>query len=105
MVTQARSAAPEHRIIHEPSAWLRGAAAKRVRRIENLHLDASSYGVIVSPLGRTGPPGSRTDRSCDRCSSYVPQSGTLHLFVYQPTPRIHLCGGLCASCARKEGAR
>jgi len=29
----------------------------------------------------------------------------LHMFVFWATPRIHLAGGLCASCARKEGAR
>jgi hypothetical protein len=105
MVTQARSAPSEHRTIHEPSAWLRGAAAKRVRQIENLHLDASAFGVIVSPLGSSGPPGSRADRECDRCGSYVPQAGRLHLFAYRPTPRIFLCAGMCASCAKKEDAR
>ena len=91
--------------IHEASAWLRGIAAKRVRQINALHLDTSVYGAVIAPLGRTGDPGSREDRECDRCRSYVPEGDLLHMFVYMPTPRIHLAGGLCAGCARKEGQR
>jgi hypothetical protein len=94
--------------IHEPSAWLRGVAATRVRQIEAQlkDVDTSAYGAVVAPLGWTGAPGSRADRSCDRCDSYVPPGSTLLLFLYQPTARIHLAGGLCAACARKEsGAR
>jgi len=111
MVSQARSAAPDlgtkHRALHEPSAWMRGAAAKRVRQIEEQlkDIDTSAFGAIVAPIGRTGAPGSRTDRECDRCRTYVPQGELLHLFTYQPTPRIHLAGGLCSSCARKEASR
>jgi hypothetical protein len=101
------SATTTHRFLpnHEPSAWLRRAAAKRVRQIKNLPVDASAYGAIVSPLGRTGEPGSRADRTCDRCGTYVPASGTLHIFIYQPTPRIHLFGGLCAACQAREVSR
>ena len=94
-------------VAHEPSAWLRGAAARRVREIgaQLKDTDTSTYGAIVAPLGRGGAPGSRADRSCDRCGTYVRQGDLLHMFVYQPTSRIHLSGGLCGRCARKEGAR
>jgi hypothetical protein len=111
MISRSRSAAPDlrakHRIIHEPSAWLRGAAATRVRQISARlkDIDASAYGAIVAPLGRTGALGSRADRSCDRCNTYVPPGRTLHLFVFQPTPRIHLIGGLCPACEAKELGR
>jgi len=93
--------------IHECSAWLRGAAAKRVRQIgaQLKDIDTSDFGAIIAPLGSTGSPGSCEDRTCDRCRSYVPQGDALHMFVFWATPRIHLAGGLCASCARKEGAR
>jgi len=91
--------------IHEASAWLRGATAKRVRQINAAVTDVEAYGAIVAPLGRTGPPGSRADRECDRCGRYVPQGELLHLFTYQPTPRIHLAGGLCGRCAAKESVR
>lgn len=111
-IRRTDSAAPEtfgvkHRTIHEPSAWLRGVAARRVREIgaQLKDIDTSAYGAIVAPLGRTGALGSREDRSCDRDGTYVPEGDLLYLFVYQPTPRINLCAGLCASCARKEGAR
>jgi hypothetical protein len=109
MISRSRSAppdlGPEHRILHEPSAWLRGAAAKRVRQINAAVTDVEAYGAIVSPLGRTGAPGSRADRSCDRCNTYVPPGRTLHLFTYQPTPRIHLCCGLCPQCEAREVGR
>jgi hypothetical protein len=110
MISRRSSAAPDlgvkHRIIHEPSAWLRGAAATRVRQINARlkDIDTSAYGAIVAQLGRTGALGSREDRSCNRCGTYVPPGRTLYLSVYQPTPRIHLCCGLCASCERKESA-
>jgi hypothetical protein len=90
---------------HEPSAWLRGAAARCVRQIAAAVLDVEAYGAVIAPLGRTGPPGSRADRECDRCGRYVPEGDLLHMFLYQPTPRIHLAGGLCGRCAAKEGPR
>jgi len=111
MVSQARSVAPDlrskHRIIHEPSSWMRVAAAKRVAQInaQLKDIDTSAYGVIVAAIGRTGAPGSRADRSCDRCNTYVPEGDLLYMFVHRPTARIHLTGGLCSVCARKEGAR
>jgi hypothetical protein len=89
--------------VHEPSAWLRGVAAERVRLINTL--DVEAYGVIIAPLGRTGDPGSRADRECDRCRRFVPQGDPLHLFTYHPTPRIILAGGLCSSCKAKEISR
>jgi hypothetical protein len=105
MIREPSFAPPDDLTIREASAWLRGAAARRVRQIEALHLDASTFEVVVSPLGRTGAPGSRADRTCDRCGTYVPASGTLHLFLYRPTPRIHLFGGLCAACEAREVSR
>jgi len=110
-IPRTNSAAPglgtKHRIIHEPSAWLRGVAARRVREIgaQLKDIDMSAYGAIVAPLGRTGAPGSRADRSCDRCGTYVPPGRTLHLFVHQPTLRINLIGGFCPACETKELGR
>jgi len=106
MVPRSRSAAPDlgtkHRVLHEPSAWMRGAAAKRVRQINAAVTDAPAFALIVAPLGRSGPPGSREDRECDRCGRYVPEGDLLHLIAYQPTALILLCAGLCTSCAQKE---
>lgn len=91
--------------IHEPSAWLRSAAAKRVRQLNAAVPDPSAYGAIVAPLGSSGPPGSREDRSCDRCGRYVPVGDVLHVFGYWPTAQICLAGAFCSGCAAKEGAR
>jgi len=88
--------------IHEPSSWLRTAAARRVRQIESMHLDLT-YGVLIAPLGSSGPPGSRADSECDRCRCLVLPNGRLHLIAYSVAPRIILCTGLCGRCAAKEG--
>jgi len=90
---------------HEPSAWLRGAVAKRVRQINAAVADVKAFGAIVAPLGRTGPPGSRADRECDRCGRYVPCGDLLYLFAFAATPRIHLAGGLCGRCEATEVGR
>jgi hypothetical protein len=90
--------------VHEPSAWLRGVAARRVRQIEATVPDLETFGAVIAPIGRTGAPGSRADRECDRCRRYVPERDELHLFTLV-VGRIHLAGGLCGRCARKEGAR
>jgi hypothetical protein len=89
--------------VHEPSFWLRSTAAERVRLIDLL--DVEAYGIVIAPLGSSGPPGSVEDRSCDRCGRYVPEGDRLHLLSYHVAPRIILCCGLCSSCAAKEGAR
>ncbi len=91
-------------VVNEPSAWLRGVAAERVREITALRLYASAE-VVVAPIGRTGDQGSREDRSCDRCRSYVRVGTLIHLFTYQPNARTYLVGGLCGRCAHKEGLR
>ena len=89
----------------EPSAWLRSAAAARVRQIKATVPNVEAYGVVIAPLGETGPKGSREDRSCDRCRTYVPQNAHLHLLTYHVTPKILLCAGFCSVCASKEGTR
>lgn len=89
----------------EPSAWLRGAAARRLRQIVATVGDTTAYGLVVAPLGRSGPPGSHEDRSCDRCRRYVEQGDQLNLFHYLAAPRVVLTSGLCGPCWAKEGPR
>lgn len=89
--------------VHEPTFWLRSAAAERVRLIDLL--DVEAFGVVIAPLGSSGPPGSVEDRSCDRCGLYVPEGDRLHLLSYHVTARIILCCGLCATCSAKETGR
>lgn len=87
---------------HEPSAWLRGAVARRLAVIDQL-TDLPERDIIVGPLGRAGTPGSREDRTCDRCRQYTPPGGKFHPLPVQPRPDVVLIGGLCARCARREG--
>jgi len=93
-------------VTHEPSAWLRAAVARRVRQVRGHGLDPSRADpLIVAPLGRTGAPGSREDRECDRCRSYTPQGDLFYPFGFQPLPGLLLVGGLCAACHRREAIR
>ncbi|MFH5822272.1 hypothetical protein [Georgenia sp. AZ-5] len=87
----------------EPSAWLRGRMAQLVNAAQAAGLDPHhGRAVIVQPLGTTGKPGTRADRECDRCATYVPQGQPLYPLVIQPAARMVLCGGLCDACHRKE---
>ncbi|MGD8214041.1 hypothetical protein [Aestuariimicrobium sp. Y1814] len=88
---------------HEPSAWLRGMVADALRHAAHLAGLLGPDDVMVAPLtGRSTRSGSREDRCCDRCGTYVPEGPGFHLLVTQPTPWLLLCGGLCAACAALE---
>lgn len=50
----------------EASAWLRQAAARRVRELPPMPCPT------VAPLGPPSTHGTREDRTCDRCRTYVP---------------------------------
>lgn len=89
---------------HEATAWLRGAVARRLAVIDRLH-DLPAHDVLVGPLGRAGTPGSREDRTCDRCRRYTPRGEDFYPFPVYPRPDVVLVGGLCASCAGREGIR
>lgn len=91
--------------IHEPSAWLRGAVARRLAVIDQLTDLPEHDDILIGPLGRAGTPGSREDRTCDRCRQYTPPGGKFHPLPVHPRPDVLLVGGLCARCARKEGIR
>lgn len=93
----------------EPSAWLRGAAAVKLRWI-----DANGFATLgprimtqLSPYRTL--PGSREDRTCDRCRCYCPVGAPFNLLTVgftAGTPGISdviLTGGLCDACADLEG--
>jgi hypothetical protein len=54
--------------------------------------------LVFHPLGRAGEPGSRADRTCDRCGSYVPLGTDLAVFIFQPKPWLMVPGGMCCPC-------
>lgn len=88
---------------HEPSAWLHAAQQARIARF---HIDPPMRvcGVTIAYTG--GPqlrPGSRADRTCDRCCVWVPPNQLFTVFATEPQPEVVLVTGLCSTCARLEG--
>ncbi|GAA1714366.1 hypothetical protein GCM10009809_08190 [Isoptericola hypogeus] len=88
-------------VVDEPSHWLRARVGELLRRLDALPLPR--HDLVVTPLGRTGHPGSREDRCCDRCRRYTPPGRPFYVVRYRPRPRVEVAGGLCATCARAEG--
>lgn len=65
----------------EPTAWMREAIDRRVDQLEAQGVDRTRCDTVVTPLaGLSTTPGTREDRTCDRCSVYV-------------SPKLHLWGG------------
>lgn len=89
----------------EPSAWMRQRLAERVEVAVRERAAAGGDVAVVIPLGRTGTPGSREERSCDRCSTYVPPGTELLMLVFRPEPWLHITGGLCQACWSLEAGR
>ncbi len=89
---------------HEGSAWLRGQVARCVARVEAVGLDPAGDTLVIAPLGRSAAPGTREDRTCDRCRAYTPQGAPFYPFGVRPLPGLLLVGGLCAGCREKEVA-
>lgn len=87
---------------HEPSAWLRDTAARRLAQIDALNLDAQGA-VIVAPLmGSVTALGEPADRTCDRCSTYVPQGQDYFPGPVVPRVGVVLIMGLCQTCRDLE---
>lgn len=89
---------------HEPSGWLCEAVNTAVRRYSALPLVLRSRGEVVIGLHPT-LPGSREDRTCDRCREFQPASADFYSFVVHPQPGLVLVIGLCEKCMLLEGAR
>ena len=85
--------------IHEPSAWLRGALAGVLARIDALELDLSPADDVVTTLG---PTAGRGDRTCDRCRMYVPQGPPFYVDRFTPRRGVHVVVGLCRVCRDLE---
>ncbi|GAA3089281.1 hypothetical protein JOF29_007945 [Kribbella aluminosa] len=91
----------------EPSAWFRGQIVRVATRTRLVALPYDGTTVVVVAL-RHAQPGSREDRTCDRCREYVPPMSA-KFFCGAQHFRIsgHVCGvmtfGLCDRCRRLEG--
>lgn len=86
----------------EPSAWLRHAEGRRLAEIDAAGLTSNHGVTVVAPLGHSGRPGDREDRTCDRCRRYAPVGEAFHPFIARPRPWVALIGGFCTGCARRE---
>lgn len=88
----------------ELSAWMRGRMGELVTRVTSMGLDPH-HGptTIVLPLGEPARVGSREDRTCDRCRTYVPTGRALHPVLVHVTPHMVAGGALCRACVDLEG--
>lgn len=86
---------------HEWSAWMRTRIAGITARAAVVNARCPDD-VIVTPLGPTGPAGSRLDRSCDRCERYVPVGVGLWMIRLHQEPWLIIYGGLCEGCVALE---
>ena len=97
---------------HEPSAWLREAAAARLRAIgsdKQIRDIAPLFETIICPISNSSAPGSREDYSCDRCGRYSGGPNdrfhlfSVHCMAASPNlPDVVLAGGFCDACAARE---
>lgn len=93
--------------IHEPTAWLRGTAARRLRMPDLACVDevtADGRHVVAYLV----PPNSSADRAewetrCDRCHHICTSGEKFHGGAYKPRPGVLLLLGLCGVCADREG--
>ena len=86
----------------EPSAWLRAVEADRLADIDAAGLADSSTTLMVPLSGVGTTPGSRDDRTCDRCRCYVREGQRFLLLVLRSRPHVLLVGGLCERCHQRE---
>jgi hypothetical protein len=97
----------------EPSAWFRGEldrAAATIRAV--VPDDGRVVTTVMAPLGRGARPGSREDRTCDRCRKYVPPTrrnqaprffvGAIPIELSKAIRGI-VTYGLCVHCVALEG--
>lgn len=88
---------------HESTAWLRGATADAERRARAAQADFDAPAFAVVTLGPPTQPGTREDRTCDRCRTYVPEDILFWTFLQNRPGGIYVVGGLCGDCKELEG--
>ena len=93
-------------LVQEPSAWLRAAGARAVRRLHSLYGQAfRSVRRVVIPIGDwsvSADHGTAEDRTCDRCRVYVSEGEEFHVGHYRANQQVFVVFGLCSSCQRAE---
>lgn len=88
---------------HEGTAWLRGVTADAERRAREAQAAVHiPYAAIVS-IGPPTFPGTREDRTCDRCRTFVAEGTLFWTFVQSRRGGVFIVGGLCDECRELEG--
>lgn len=96
-------------VIKEPTAWLRTTSRRRVIRLSRQRLPTVVFGsgppLVVAYLTNHVEPGSREDRTCDRCGTYCPLGSEYRVSTYlldYRERRYFLVFGLCVPCGLLE---
>lgn len=91
---------------HEPTAWMRARLDRQAAALDRLGLTRPGGPLVVAPLGeRLTRPGTREDRTCDRCGTYCPDAERFVPVAYQRVDGLVLVGGLCGACDEREVSR
>jgi len=88
---------------HEGTAWLRGATADAERRARAAQADLAEPSVAVVTIGPPALPGTREDRTCDRCRTFVDECILFWSFLQRRSGGVYIVGGLCDECREFEG--
>lgn len=91
----------------ELSSWLRSEGARRAHQALTIAgLNGIGARVVVPLSGSTPKPGSREDRTCDRCTFFASGDDEFYPFNLEyPTAGggvVAVFGGLCRDCWAKE---
>ena len=84
---------------HEPTAWMRQAAADVHAQLVARGLRHPPRMTIVTML-HPCRPGSIEDRTCDRCRRF--DATGMHVFMYAPVDGVAVGIGLCDDCYELE---
>jgi hypothetical protein len=107
-MTEAPTIPTGSRVVAEPSAWLRATSRRRVIALSRRHATVSPvFGttVVAYLTASHVEPGSREDRTCDRCGRHCPPNTVYGVSAYLTDYREHryvLVFGLCMPCGQLE---
>lgn len=108
-MTETPTIPTSSRAVAEPSAWLRSASRRRVIGLSRHHATESPLlgtTVVVAFLTHGEvEPGSREDRTCDRCGRHCPPGTPYGVSAYLTDyreRRYFIVFGLCLPCGQLE---
>lgn len=88
---------------HEGTAWLRRVTADAERRAREAQAASRIPHAAVVSIGPPTFPGTREDRTCDRCRTFVAEGVVFWTFTQCRPGGVYIVGGLCDECRELEG--